>query len=61
MPELDWEGMPIHQAFKSDWRTPEILLEGSLGCAKTTLFIDKEIDALLKWLELQDAIIVEEV
>lgn len=41
--------MPIHQAIKADWKTPEILIEGSLGCAKTTLFLDKEIDALLKW------------
>lgn len=47
--QLDWEGMPIHQAFKADWNTPEILLEGSLGCAKTTAALDKEIDALLRW------------
>lgn len=47
--ELDWSGMPIHEAFKADWKTPEILLEGSLGCAKTTVYLDKEIDALLKW------------
>lgn len=49
MPNLDWDGMPIHQAFRSDWKTPEILLEGSLGCAKTTVGLDKEIDALLKY------------
>lgn len=49
MPELNWDGMPIHQAFKSDWKTPESLLEGSLGCAKTTAALDKEVDALLKW------------
>lgn len=49
MPELDWTGMPIHQAFRTDWKTPELLLEGSLGCAKTTVGLDKEIDALLKY------------
>lgn len=49
MPELDWSDMPIHQAIKADWRSPEILIEGSLGCAKTTLFLDKEIDATFKW------------
>lgn len=49
MPALDWSGMPTHEAFKADWKTPETLLEGSLGCAKTTVFLDKEIDALLKW------------
>jgi hypothetical protein len=49
VPELDWEGMPKHQAIKADWRTPEILIEGSLNCAKTTLWLDKEVDALLKW------------
>ena len=49
MPELDWSDMPIHQAIKADWRTPEILIEGSLGCAKTTLMLDKEIDAAFKW------------
>lgn len=49
MPELDWSDMPIHQAIKSDWRTPEILIEGSLGCAKTTVFLDKELDAVLKY------------
>lgn len=49
MPELDWTGMPIHEAIKADWTTPEILVEGSLNCAKTTLWLDKEIDALLKW------------
>lgn len=49
MPELDWEDMPKHQSVKTDWRTPELLLEGSLNCAKTTLWLDKEIDALLKW------------
>lgn len=41
--------MPIHEAIKADWKTPEIEIEGSLGCAKTTLFLDKEIDALEKW------------
>lgn len=46
---LDWSNMPIHQSFKSDWSTPEILLEGSLGCAKSTAGLDKETDALLKW------------
>lgn len=49
MAELDWSEMPIHQAIKSDWATPEILIEGSLNCAKTTVFLDKEIDALMKW------------
>lgn len=49
MPELDWSGMPVHEAIKADWTTPEILIEGSLNCAKTTLWIDKEIDALLRW------------
>lgn len=47
MAELDWTEMPIHQAFKRDRKSPEILLEGSLNCAKTTLFLDKEIDVLL--------------
>lgn len=46
---LDWSGMPIHEAIKADWKTPEILIEGSLNSAKTTVFLDKEIDALLKW------------
>ncbi len=46
--ELEWTN-PIHLAFKADWSTPEILLEGSLASAKTTLALDKEIDALLKW------------
>lgn len=45
--QLAWEG--IHAAFKADWKTAEILLEGSLGCGKTTVALDKEIDALLKW------------
>src|SRR5262245_16427393 len=49
MPTLSWAGMPIHQAIKSDWSTAEILIEGSLGCGKTTVGLDKEIDALLKW------------
>lgn len=49
MPELDWSDMPIHQAIKADWKTPEILIEGSLNCAKTTVWLDKEIDALLRW------------
>lgn len=49
MAELSWEDMPIHQAIKSDWKTPELLIEGSLNCAKTTVGLDKEIDALLKW------------
>lgn len=49
MPELDWSDMPIHEAIKADWRTPELLIEGSLGCAKTTLFLDKELDAVLKY------------
>lgn len=49
MAELDWTDMPIHQAIKADWKTPELLVEGSLNCAKTTVFLDKELDALLKW------------
>ncbi len=49
MPELDWTGMPVHQAFKADWRSPEIELEGSLNCGKSTVAIDKEIDAILKY------------
>lgn len=49
MPELDWTGMPKHQAIKSDWTTPELLLEGSLNCAKTTLWLDKEIDAVFRY------------
>lgn len=49
MAELDWEAMPIHQAIKSDWKTPELLIEGSLNCAKTTVALDKEIDAVLRW------------
>ena len=49
MAELDWTDMPIHQAIKADWRTREILIEGSLNCAKTTVALDKEIDALLKY------------
>ncbi len=47
MQNLEWTG--IHAAFKADWKSPEILLEGSLGCGKTTCGLDKEIDALLKW------------
>lgn len=46
---LDWSGMPIHQAIKADWTSPEILIEGSLNAAKSTVALDKEIDALLKW------------
>lgn len=49
MPDLDWTDMPIHLAIKADWKSPEILIEGSLNCAKSTVFLDKEIDALLKW------------
>ena len=49
VPELDWSDMPIHLAIKADWKTPEILIEGSLNCAKTTVWLDKEIDALLKY------------
>lgn len=49
MPELDWSDMPIHQAIKADWTTPEILIEGSLNCAKTTVWLDKEIDALYRY------------
>ena len=41
--------MPKHLAIKADWKTPELLIEGSLNCAKTTVMLDKEIDALLKW------------
>src|ERR1700739_535849 len=48
MSELNWSGMPIHQRIKSDWSSPEILIEGSLGCGKSTLGLDKEIDAALK-------------
>lgn len=47
MPNLEWAG--IHAEFKADWKSPEILLEGSLGCGKTTAGLDKEIDALLRW------------
>lgn len=46
---LDWSGMSIHEAFRADWKNPELLLEGSLGCGKTTVGIDKELDALLRW------------
>lgn len=49
MPLLDWSGMPIHEAIKADWSTPEILIEGSLNCGKTTVALDKEVDALLRW------------
>lgn len=49
MPELDWSQAPIHQEIKSDWKSPEILIEGSLACGKTTVGLDKEIDALLKY------------
>ncbi len=49
MPELDWSGMPIHLAIKGDYKTPEILIEGSLNCGKSTIFLDKEIDAALKF------------
>jgi hypothetical protein len=49
MPQLDWTDMSIHQAIKADWKVPELLIEGSLGCGKTTLALDKEIDALLKY------------
>jgi hypothetical protein len=49
MPELDWTDMPIHQAIKSDWKSPELLVEGSLNSAKTTVTLDKEIDAALKY------------
>jgi hypothetical protein len=48
MPELDWTGMEIHLAIKRDVKMPERLIEGSLGCAKTTLGLDCEIDALIK-------------
>lgn len=47
--QLDWTDMPIHQAIKADWSSPEILIEGSLNSAKTTVALDKEIDALMKW------------
>lgn len=46
---LDWSDMPTHQAIRADWKSPEILIEGSLNCAKTTVMLDKEIDAGLKW------------
>lgn len=46
--ELEWTNA-THLAFRNDWTTPEILLEGSLASAKTTLALDKEIDALLKY------------
>ena len=49
MADLDWADMPKHIAIKNDWKTNEILIEGSLNCGKTTLGLDKEIDALLKW------------
>lgn len=49
MPELDWSEMPIHAAIKADFRTPEILIEGSLNSAKSTIGLDKEIDALMRW------------
>lgn len=49
MPELEWSGNDRYLEVKRDWKTPEILIEGSLNCAKTTLGLDKEIDALLKW------------
>ena len=39
----------LHAEFKADWKTPEILLEGSLGCGKSTVALDKEIDAILKY------------
>lgn len=45
--------MPIHLAIKADWKTPELLIQGSLGCAKTTVGLDKEIDALLKYPGIQ--------
>lgn len=48
MPDLDWSDMPIHEAIKADWKTPEILIEGSLNCAKSTVFLDKEVDALIQ-------------
>ncbi len=47
MPELDWSDMPIHLAIKADRKTPEKLIEGSLGSAKTTIGLDTEIDALM--------------
>lgn len=47
--ELDWLEMPIHQAIKADWKTPEILIEGSLNCAKTTVMLDKEVDAIFRY------------
>lgn len=53
MPELDWSppagDMPIHRAIKNDWTTPETLIEGSVNCAKTTVWLDKEIDAVFKY------------
>lgn len=49
MGELDWSQAPIHQEIKRDWKTPEILIEGSLNCGKSTVGFDKEIDATLKW------------
>jgi hypothetical protein len=49
MADLDWVDMPIHQAIKRDWSSPEILIEGSLNSAKTTVGLDKELDALLHW------------
>lgn len=46
--QLEWTN-PIHCAFKADWTSAEILLEGSLGSGKTIVALDKEIDALLRW------------
>ncbi len=48
MPELDWSDMPIHLAIKADRKTPERLIEGSLGSAKTTIGLDCELDAVLR-------------
>lgn len=47
--ELDWSRMPKHQAILRDWTTPELLVEGSINCAKTTCTLSKEIDAVLKY------------
>ncbi len=49
MPELDWSNAPIQSEIKANWKSPEILVSGSLNCAKTTVGLDKEIDALLRW------------
>ncbi len=53
MPELDWSKAPIHREFRDDWTTPEILLEGSLASGKTTVALDKEIEATQRYPGIQ--------